>query len=105
MPTKDRHQPPAVRRASRELASDVQRWRKLRGLTQDQVADRAGVSRGLITRLEAGEDVRLEAFIRVLRALGILEVMVAALDPYQSDVGRLRSEEHLPQRVRPKKVP
>jgi hypothetical protein len=38
--------------------------------------------------------------LRVTRALGVLDSLVEALDPYVTDVGRLRSEEALPQRVR-----
>jgi len=39
--------------------------------------------------------------LKVLRGLGILDVVTAALDPYESDVGRLRSDRELPHRVRP----
>jgi hypothetical protein len=39
--------------------------------------------------------------LRMLRALGILENLLKALDPYESDIGRLRSSEKLPRRVRP----
>jgi transcriptional regulator with XRE-family HTH domain len=80
-------------------------WRKLRGLTQAQVADRAGVSLSTLRRLEGGDGgVTLENTMRVLRALGILDGFSRALDPYESDVGRLRSEERLPDRVRPRRL-
>jgi hypothetical protein len=36
----------------------------------------------------------------VLRILGTLDGVVAAADPYQTDVGRLRVDEILPKRVR-----
>jgi hypothetical protein len=52
-------------------------------------------------RLENGEGASLENVLRVARALGVLDSLVAALDPYATDVGRLRSEEALPERVRP----
>lgn len=98
------HRPPpaAVRRANRRLAEDLTTWRKLRGLTQAQLADRAGISRAALSRLErAGESgVSLETVLRVLRALGILDSLTSALDPFESDIGRLRSGEELPRRVR-----
>jgi len=95
--------PPRVRRALRELADDVSAWRKLRGLTQAQVADRAGVGANTVRRLEDGEGgVSLENVLRILRALGVMETLLSALDPYESDIGRLRSDERLPQRVRPR---
>src|ERR1700744_5789678 len=94
--------PLAIRRANRQLGEDVKTWRKLRGLTQTQLADRAGISRGVLSRLENGaEGVSLESFLRVLRALGVLESLTRAIDPYESDVGRLRSGEELPKRIRP----
>lgn len=61
------------------------------------------MSRDTIVRLEQGEGgVSLENLLRILRALGILDSLPQALDPYESDIGRLRSEEQLPQRVRPR---
>jgi len=85
------------------VADDVATWRKLRGLTQAQLADRAGISRATLLRLERGDGgVSTENLLRVMRALGILDSVVRALDPYATDVGRLRSEERLPQRVRPR---
>lgn len=97
--------PPAIRRANRQLAEGVKTWRKLRGLTQAQLADRAGISRAALSRLEHGaEGVSLESFMRVLRALGVLDTLTRALDPYESDVGRLRSGEELPRRVRPSEL-
>jgi transcriptional regulator with XRE-family HTH domain len=80
-------------------------WRKLRGLTQAQVADRAHVSINTLRRLEGADGgITLENSLRILRALGVLESVPRALDPYETDVGRLRSEEKLPQRVRPKNL-
>jgi len=87
------------------VADDVAAWRKLRSLTQAQVADRAGVSRDTLVRLEGGEGgVSTENLFRVLRALGVLDEVPRALDPYETDIGRLRSDEHLPQRVRTKSL-
>jgi hypothetical protein len=61
------------------------------------------VTRQTIARLERGDGaVSSEILLRVLSALGILSNITQALDPYESDVGRLRSDENLPQRVRPR---
>jgi y4mF family transcriptional regulator len=87
----------------RDLAASVRAWRKLRGLTQVQLADRAGVGRETVIRLERGEGaVGLETLLRILHALGVLEGLAPALDPYETDLGRLRMEERLPERVRPR---
>jgi transcriptional regulator with XRE-family HTH domain len=101
----ERKPPIAVRRALADGARDLGAWRKLRGLTQAQLADRAGVSRSTLRRLEGGDGgVTLENALRVLRALGILDGYSRALDPYESDVGRLRSDERLPGRVDPRRL-
>lgn len=93
--------PPAIRRANRRLAEDVAAWRKLKGLTQAQLADRSGIGSATLARLERGEGgASIENLLKVLRALGILDHVLKALDPYETDIGRLRSDQELPQRVR-----
>lgn len=105
-PNQDRKPPPpAIARATRDLAEDLVTWRKLRGLTQAQLADRAGIARDTLSRLESGEGgVSLETVLRTLRALGLLEALSDAFDPHRSDVGRMRSDQELPKRVRPRKL-
>ncbi len=97
--------PIAVKRSLRELGEHLRTWRKLRGLTIAQVAKRAGLGRGTVTRLERDPAaVSLENLLRVARALGVLEQVPDALDPMRTDIGRLRADEALPQRVRPKRL-
>lgn len=97
--------PISVQRAVRDVANDLAGWRKLRGLTQAQLAERAGLSRDTVTRFEKGDGgIALDSLMRLVRALGLLSVVHQALDPYNSDVGRLRSDEQLPQRVRPRSL-
>jgi hypothetical protein len=56
-------------------------------------------------RLERGEGgVSVVNLLRILHALGVLDSIPKALDPYETDVGRLRSDELLPRRVRPKNL-
>jgi transcriptional regulator with XRE-family HTH domain len=93
--------PIAVANGQRRIGEDLATWRRLRRLTAAQVADRAGISRYTVMRLENGEGATMENLLRVARALGVLDQLVEAVDPYKTDVGRLRSEEALPQRVRP----
>jgi transcriptional regulator with XRE-family HTH domain len=97
--------PAPVRRAQGSLAASIATWRKLRGLTQAQLAERADVSRGVIRRIEAADGgVSVENLLRILRALGIQDILTEALDPLASDVGRLRSDQELPRRVRPRRL-
>lgn len=97
--------PIPVIRAVRRMGADLATWRKLRQLTIAEVADRAGVGRSTVLRLEAGQGASLENLLRVARALGVLESLSGALDPYASDVGRLRADETLPARVRRPRSP
>lgn len=92
--------PAAVTSAQRRVGEHLATWRKLRQLTAAQVADRAGISRQTVMRLENGDGASLENLLRVARALGVLDTVVSAFDPYTTDLGRLRSQEMLPQRVR-----
>ena len=95
-----RRTPIPVSRALRTLGEDLGTWRKLRQLTAAEVADRAGVGTSTVLRLESGAGATLENTLRVARALGVLELITRALDPYATDVGRARSEDSLPARVR-----
>lgn len=56
-------------------------------------------------RIEAADmGVSLENVLRLLRALGLIHAISQALDPFESDVGRLRADERLPMRIRPKRL-
>ncbi len=58
-----------------ELGERLSRTRLERNLTQRELAAQAGVERKAIQRLESGESVTLLSLIRILRALGLLEVL------------------------------
>jgi transcriptional regulator with XRE-family HTH domain len=93
--------PMAISRAMLALGDHVSTWRKLQRLTQAQLAERAGVSRDTLRAIETGAGTSsTENLLRVVRALGVLDGFVSSVDPYLSDVGKLRADEVLPQRVR-----
>jgi transcriptional regulator with XRE-family HTH domain len=58
-----------------ELGARLERARLERNLTQSELATQAGVERKALARMEGGESVRLVSFIRVLRALGLLDAL------------------------------
>lgn len=58
-----------------ELGARLERTRLERNLTQRELAAEAGVERKAVQRIEAGESVKLTSFIRVLRALGLLDAL------------------------------
>jgi transcriptional regulator with XRE-family HTH domain len=93
--------PLAVTHSLRQLGTHVATWRKLQRLTAAQLAGRAGISKDTLRSIEQGRGTAsTENLFRVLRIVGILDKVVTAVDPYQTDVGRLRADEILPRRVR-----
>jgi DNA-binding XRE family transcriptional regulator len=98
---KVRTQAPALGRGLRAFGENAAAWRKLQRLSAGTVAARAGISRDTLRAIEAGRGTAsLENTFRVLRVLGVLDRVVEASDPYNTDVGRLRADEVLPRRVR-----
>lgn len=65
------------------LCKRLEATRLSKNITQADLAARAGISRRTVTRMENGEGVSLETFIRVLRALGLAENL-ATLVPEQT---------------------
>lgn len=96
--------PLSVKRGLRQLGVHVSTWRKLQRTTAAMVAERAGISRDTLRAIEQGTGTASsENLFRVLRVLGVMDAVVSAADPYETDVGRLRMDEILPQRVRDKR--
>ncbi len=105
IPRRTRSLPPAIDRALRDAGENVIAWRKLRNLTQAQLAERADVGVNTLRRVEHGDGgIALENLLRILRVLGVLDGLSRSLDPYESDIGRLRSDQQLPKRVRPRNL-
>lgn len=87
--------------AAQRVGAHLSAWRKLQSLTAEQVAERAGISRGTLRRLENGEtSVGIDVLLNVARVLGQLDRVVEAFDPYETDLGRARADQALPKRVR-----
>lgn len=62
-------------------------------LTQAQIAEKAGLSKRTVERLEDGESAQLSKFIRVLRALDLLDGLDALLPetpPSPIEMAKLR---------------
>ncbi|GAA4816409.1 helix-turn-helix domain-containing protein [Tomitella cavernea] len=75
-----------------ELGEHVRGWRMVLGLTAQQVAERAGITRDTLRKIESGNaGVGFGNVAQVLRALGVLGQVVEAVDPLGSDIGRLRA--------------
>jgi transcriptional regulator with XRE-family HTH domain len=76
-----------------ELGRRVAQLRLDRDLTQQQLADEAGISRHTLLRLEDGQSVTLSAFLRVLRALELLDGLeVLVPEPLPSPLAQLERQ-------------
>ncbi|MGK2955963.1 MAG: helix-turn-helix domain-containing protein [Solirubrobacterales bacterium] len=58
-----------------EIGERLAGWRLERNLSQTEFAAMAGIARRTVQRLEDGESVQLPSFIRVLRALGMIDAL------------------------------
>lgn len=88
-----------TQRSAAQFGTHLATWRKLLNLTADQVAQRADIDRGTLRRLEKGDPVGFDVVLSVARALGVLDQLVDAVDPWASDLGRARAGAVLPKRV------
>jgi transcriptional regulator with XRE-family HTH domain len=74
-----------------ELGARLARTRLERNLTQEQLADEAGVARITLARLEAGHAVRTPSLVRVLRTLELLDALDRLIpEPAPSPIERLK---------------
>jgi len=88
-------------RLIRALGRNLRDWRVIHGITAQLMAERAGISRTTLHAIESGSPaVRLENVMAVMRLLSLADAVVAATDPQNSELGRLRTTRPLPQRVR-----
>ena len=78
-----------------ELGRRLARCRLNAGVTQSALAFEAGISKRTLVRIEAGESVQLTNFLRLLRALGLvenLEALVPPDEPGPMDLLRMRGK-------------
>jgi transcriptional regulator with XRE-family HTH domain len=74
-----------------ELGARLARTRLEQNTSQEQLATAAGVSKSTVERIETGREVKLSSFVRVLRALGRLELLDRLLpEPLPSPIERIR---------------
>ncbi len=85
------------------LGDRLSKIRLSRNLTRAQLAKETGTSQRTLARLESGESVSLDAFIRVLLALKLESNLLGLLpDPAVRPVERVKMRGQERQRARPK---
>jgi transcriptional regulator with XRE-family HTH domain len=83
------------------LGTRLAKARLDRNLTQAQLAENAGVSKRTVERIEAGESAQLASFIRLCRALDLVDYfeMLVPETPL-SPIAQLKARGKSPQRAR-----
>lgn len=77
-----------------ELGKRLERHRIARNLTQDQLADQAGIGRATLQRLESGDSVQLSSLVKLLRALALLGALDAAIpEPAERPIAQLERQQ------------
>lgn len=101
----DLKRPIPVQRAIRKLGQDIRDARRRRRLPTALVAERAGISRATLSKLEKGDPgVSIGIIGSVLMALDLLERLNDLADSQYDLLGRMLEEEQLPQRIRRRKA-
>ena len=82
-----RPRPIRTRRAAVQLGAQLAASREQQRLSVEQLAERASITRGTLRRVENGDPgVGLGDFLTVVRALGQLDALAAALEPAEDDL-------------------
>ena len=93
--------PLPVKRALKKLGQDLCDARKRRRIPTQLTADRAGISRTTLSKIEKGDEgVSLGAYARVLFVLGMMNRLAEIADLKFDELGLGLEAEHLPKRIR-----
>lgn len=90
-------QPAAVESALRELGKNIRTARLRRGLRLEDVAERVGISRYVMSDIEKGKpSTAIASYIGALWALNQLEAIKMLADPEQDAEGKILEKAKLP---------
>ncbi|MGM0567662.1 MAG: helix-turn-helix domain-containing protein [Elusimicrobiota bacterium] len=87
-----------------ELGKRISRYRLNKNITQETLANEAGVSRSTVQRAESGTNIQIFDLIRILRGLDLLENLESFLPkPAVSPLQQLKMQGKVRKRARPDK--
>ena len=97
--------PAPVARALKKLGADLALARRRRQLTQASMAERIQTSVTTLRRMEHGDPrIAIGKVAQAFLVLGEVEKINTLLDTATDDIGLLKMNEQLPQRIRTKRV-
>ena len=92
--------PPTVRKALKKLGSDINEARRRRGISTLEMAQKAMISRPLLSRVERGDaTVTLGGYANVLFVLGMTERVAEIADIAHDPLARELDRKYLPKRI------
>lgn len=95
------HLPIPAMKALRKLGGDINDARRRRRISIALMAERAGLSRGTIGKIEKGDPTTsIGGYTAVLFVLGMLDRLSDLADAAHDFVGRRLEDENLPKRIR-----
>lgn len=97
---------PIVMRSLRKLGADLRDARKRRGETMELMAQRVGVTRATLARMESGDPaVCIQVYAQALNVFGKLTDLRDIMDWSRDPLGmQIFESERLPKRIRHKKA-
>lgn len=97
--------PLPVTRALRKVGEDISEARRRRRISTELMAQRAGISRGTLAKIEKGDPTSsMGNYASVLFVLGMISRISDLVDASHDLIGRQIDEENLPKRIRPRKI-
>lgn len=96
--------PLPVAKALRKVGQDISEARRRRRISTELMAERAGISRGTLAKIEKGDPTSsMGNYAAVLFVLGMVSRISDLVDANHDLIGRQIDEENLPKRIRPRK--
>lgn len=93
--------PLPVKRALTKLGLDLCDARRRRRIPMQLAAERAGISRATLSKIEKGDEgVSLGAYARVIFILGLVERLADLIEAGSDELGLGLEAEQLPKRIR-----
>lgn len=96
-----KNMPLPVRRALKKLGHDLCDARKRRRIPMRLAAERAGISRATLSKIEKGDEgVSFGAYAKILYVIGMIQRLIELADPKFDVIGLGLESKSLPKRIR-----
>jgi DNA-binding XRE family transcriptional regulator len=96
--------PLPVTKALQKVGQDISEARRRRRIATKLMAERAGISRATLAKIEKGDPTTsMGNYASVLFVLGMISRISDLVDASHDLIGRQIDEENLPKRIRPRK--